>query len=315
MPEAMSNLKKLDYPLVLISQIQRSGGSMISQLFDGHPQVCAHPFEMHIGFPAKWDWRDFDLASSPREWFDQLFEKKVLQFIEEGYAKPGSNRFAAAERFAFDFSVERQKAIFLQCIAEIVDLTQRAIYDCYFAAFFNAWENWQPTGREKVITGFTPRVTMQELSIAKFFRDYPDGRLISCIRDPFSWYASASGHNPRYQDTNVALAEWMASVKAAVQLKRKHPHQVKLLQFSQLLTNPAEVMRNVAEFVGIEYCNLLTIPTYLGQPVRPNSSFNIEQYGINASMADRREHLSKDVERQIQNQADELYRDSLRLCG
>jgi len=33
-------------PLVLISQIQRSGGSLLSQLFDGHPEVHAHPHEL-----------------------------------------------------------------------------------------------------------------------------------------------------------------------------------------------------------------------------------------------------------------------------
>ena len=29
----------VNVPLVLISQVQRSGGTLLSQLFDGHPEV------------------------------------------------------------------------------------------------------------------------------------------------------------------------------------------------------------------------------------------------------------------------------------
>jgi hypothetical protein len=32
---------RVDEPLVLISQIQRSGGTLLNQFFDGHPQVVA----------------------------------------------------------------------------------------------------------------------------------------------------------------------------------------------------------------------------------------------------------------------------------
>jgi hypothetical protein len=41
-------------PLALISQIQRSGGSLLSQLFDGHPEIYAHPDELKIGYPEKY---------------------------------------------------------------------------------------------------------------------------------------------------------------------------------------------------------------------------------------------------------------------
>jgi hypothetical protein len=40
-------------PLVLISQIQRSGGSMLSKLIDGHPQLHVHPSELKLVFDEK----------------------------------------------------------------------------------------------------------------------------------------------------------------------------------------------------------------------------------------------------------------------
>ena len=43
-------------PLVLISQISRSGGTWLSQLFDHHPQVWTHPLELRFGQSRKSDW-------------------------------------------------------------------------------------------------------------------------------------------------------------------------------------------------------------------------------------------------------------------
>ena len=60
-------------PLVLISQIQRSGGSLLSQLFDGHPEVHPHPHELMLGYKKKYVWPRIDLNEPPERWFRVLF--------------------------------------------------------------------------------------------------------------------------------------------------------------------------------------------------------------------------------------------------
>ena len=72
-------VNKLTQPLVLITQIQRSGGTLLSQLLDGHPQVCAHPHELHIGKPMKWDWPMLNMRDSPETWFSCLYETALGQ--------------------------------------------------------------------------------------------------------------------------------------------------------------------------------------------------------------------------------------------
>lgn len=52
-----SNKKYLvdtNQPLILISQIQRSGGTLLSQLFDGHPELYSNPAEITWGYPTKY---------------------------------------------------------------------------------------------------------------------------------------------------------------------------------------------------------------------------------------------------------------------
>ena len=74
----LENFQSVKSPLVLISQIQRSGGSMLSQLFDGHPEVHAHPHELKFGYPRKYDWPPIELVDHPERWFEILFEDIVV---------------------------------------------------------------------------------------------------------------------------------------------------------------------------------------------------------------------------------------------
>ena len=78
-------------PLVLISQVQRSGGTLLSQLFDGHPEVHAHPGELHIG-PGKSHWPALDPDETPEAWFDALFERITLEFVETGLLEDDAGR-------------------------------------------------------------------------------------------------------------------------------------------------------------------------------------------------------------------------------
>ena len=45
------HLVPVDQPLVLISQVSRSGGTLLSQLFAGHPECHVRPGELLIGRP------------------------------------------------------------------------------------------------------------------------------------------------------------------------------------------------------------------------------------------------------------------------
>jgi len=296
-------------PLVLVSEIQRSGGSMLSQLFDGHPSLYAHPFEIHIGHPNKWDWPHFSLQEPAESWFERLFETKILNFIENGYAKPGGNRHAAGERFPFDFDPELQRREFLSLLAVTAPTSQRDILNAYFSSFFRAWTNHRPSGQEQYVTGFTPRVNMNPKSARGFLEDYPDGFMISIVRDPYSWYTSTRQHNHRHADNiELAVNEWIQSTRASIELADDHPEQVFLLTFERLLSHTEPEMRRLAELLDIPFDPCLLTPTYLGNPVRPNSSFQVKDYGVNAAMTERAHLLDKVDHDYITGQALPLYR-------
>ena len=99
----LEHFEPVTAPLVLISQIQRSGGSMLSQLFDGHPEIHAHPHELKIGYPQKHIWPQIDLKESHRRWFEILFEDIVVRHSRYGYKK--------MEKYADTFLFSRSKLI------------------------------------------------------------------------------------------------------------------------------------------------------------------------------------------------------------
>ena len=68
----INHLRPVTEPLALISQIQRSGGSLLSQLLDGHPELDANPHEWKIGYPNKYRWPKLNLNDDPKQWSETL---------------------------------------------------------------------------------------------------------------------------------------------------------------------------------------------------------------------------------------------------
>jgi hypothetical protein len=288
----LENITPVTAPIALISQIQRSGGSLLSQLFDGHPQIHAHPDELKIGHPKKYMWPKVDLNDHPQRWFKLLFEENVIKHFREGYKKGHKSE----KRFAFIFLPSLQKEIFLKYLDSLASKTQRDVLDAYMTSYFGAWLNYQNFhSPKKFITGFTPRMAMIPDSMASFFEIYPDGRLISVIRDPKNWFPSAFRHvdkKRKYADIHQALSQWKQSAQSMVDNKEKYGDRACIIKFEDLISDTASVMRRLAEFLAIEFDDILLTPTFNKSPIAANTSFKIETPGIMTATLNRYKTLS-----------------------
>jgi hypothetical protein len=273
------NIHPVMSPLVLISQIQRSGGSLLSQLFDGHPEVHPHPHELMIGYKKKYVWPRIDLNEHPKRWFRILFENTVIKHTIEGYKKGKEDK----ESFPFIFNPYLQNKIFLEYIDSVQPpLTLRTVLDAYMTSYFGAWFNNQNyDGKKKFVTAFTPRLSMKKENMDIFFEVYPDGRLISLIRDPKNWFPSAHRHGPKlYGDLQLAILQWKESAQAMLLNKKQYNDRVRLIKFEDLVTNTEAVMRYLAKFLDIEFEDILTVPTFNKLPIKAHTSFKVENHGI-----------------------------------
>jgi hypothetical protein len=184
----LAHATPLRAPLVLISQAHRSGGTLLSQLFDGHPALAAHPHELKIGYPTPEHWPPLDPGLGPEANFRMLFEARTIRLMRLGYTKREQDR----ERRSF-FNVPRlQYSLFRHLFETAPPANPRRLLDHFFTAYFNAWLNYQGNLEQKRwITAFAPRLANQEANVAGFFDSYPNGRLIQLVRDPKTWYRSA----------------------------------------------------------------------------------------------------------------------------
>ena len=299
-------------PLVLISQVQRSGGTLLSQLFDGHPELHAHPHELKIGYPTKYTWPKVDLSDNPNRWLETLFEYSVLSHFRKGYKKEKRRDDA----FLFLFLPSVQRGIFLDYLGSIESLTLRDVFDGYMTSYFGAWLNNQNSyGQKRFITAFTARLAMSKDNMESFFEIYPDGRLISIIRDPKNWYPSAIRHKPRVcKDIREGVDLWKKGAQAMLWNKKRYGDRVCILTFEDLIRKTESVMRCLAELLKIKFEDILLEPTFNKYPIRANTSFEADKNGIIDSTLNRYKTLAPDELEFIENMTKDLHEEVLGLA-
>jgi hypothetical protein len=313
----LSQLVPVKVPIALISQIQRSGGSLLSQLFDFHPQLHAHPHELKTGYPKKYIWPDINLSQSPNRWFNILFEESVIRHLQEGYKKEPSS----ATTFPFIFVPYLQKKIFFSFFKQLDSIQLRDVFNAYMTSYFGAWiDNKNYNGDKKYITGFTPRLSETKLNMEMFFNIYPDGRLISIIRNPKNWFPSALRHNrkikkDKYSDIHIALGQWKQNTGAMIRNKEVFKEKVCIIRFEDLIQKTERVMKHLSQFLEIEYNKILLMPTFNGIPIAANTSFDENKEGILSNTVERHKTLSSREIGIIEQETGDLYDRVLKQAG
>jgi hypothetical protein len=308
----LEHTRPVTAPLALISEIQRSGGTLLSQLFDGHPELHAHPHELKIGYPTKYTWPKLDLKDAPDRWLETLFEYSVLSHFKKGYKKEKKRDDA----FLFLFLPSVQREIFLDYVGSIDSLTLRDVFDGYMTSYFGAWLNNQNSyGQKRFITAFTARLAMTSDNMESFFEIYPDGRLISIIRDPKNWYPSAIRHKPRIcRGIRDGIELWKKSAQSMLRNKDRHGDSVCILTFEDLISKTESVMRYLAKFLEIKFKNILLEPTFNRYSIRANTSFESDKNGIINSTLQRYKTLAPAELEFIETSSRELYGQVLSLA-
>ncbi len=303
-------------PLVLVSQVERSGGTLLSQLFDGHPECHAHPQELHIGYPKKRHWPPLDLGR-PETWFGILYEKAPGKHLESGYRKSPSP--GGVDVFPFLFSPRLQREIFAACVAERAIERERDVLDCYFTSYFNAWlDNHNLyTGPKQVVTGFTPQLVLDLANVERYLEAYPDGTLVSIVRDPRAWYSSAREHRPaRHAIPDESLRLWCRSARAALDAAERFAGHVLVVVYERLVTETESVMGRLSGRLGIAMSAELLTPTFNCRPIRADSSYEVHEHGVLPDRVDAyRGRLDSSTIARIDELAGDLYERACDAAG
>ena len=309
------NVIAADQPLALICQAQRSGGTLLGRLFDDHPQCHTHPYELQIGYPKPHVWPDLQLDEEPRRWFAKLEEDYLDTLYRKGKRRiplkaPGES---TRESIPFLLPPEFQRTLFLDEVERRAPITsEREILDCYMTSLFNGWLDNQNLRRveKRWVVAFSPRRAWGG-GLDRHFEIYPDGRLISILRDPWSWFASALGRDPK-ADPSGLLDAWKRSAREMLTADERFGEQVMIVRFDELLLDTPATMRRLAEFLAIEFDDCLTVPTFNGYAVGANSSYGERRTGVVTDPVERyKEILSAEQQELIRSECEELHQKGL----
>jgi hypothetical protein len=302
----LRGLVPVDQPLLLISQAQRSGGTLLLRLLDGHPQCHVAPFQL----------RGIDEAAKrapiqAEEAWKAFYDPKLAERFHRGHRQHKHDVLRHEEVFPFELEPSLQRAIYHACTGRIGDPAARAFANCYFTSYFNAWLDYGNlgTGNKRWVVGFEPGVA-RSLRRRRAVRSlYPDGKMVSIVRDPWSWFASARRWEGRWTDRERALNHWCEVGKGTLKVRKTYKTDLCILRFEDLLANTEETLRRLAAWLGIEFRPGLLQPTFNGSPIRANTSFDDVGTTVSTRPLERgRDELTDGDVAYIQERAGEIYR-------
>ena len=277
------------HPFLMISQVQRSGGSMFAQLLDNHPEFLVFPGEIHVAKP-KSDWPRVDPARHPSITFRKLVDHRCIEYARKGFYKT----IRGTQRQDFPYDVAAHHDLFCALFRERRPETARDVLDLFFTSFFAAWDRGDndPLAPQPVsyYAGFAAVMAANGDAVDRFFRDYPDGHLVSIIRNPRNWLPSAVNKpksRSQFNGTEKALGVWRRSAEGMRRNAERYPGKVTLLEFERLISDTETVMRRFARRLGLDYDPTLAIPTFNGEPLESNSTFTTVKGFVDDSVLKR----------------------------
>jgi hypothetical protein len=138
-----------------------------------------------------------------------LWDPKLAHRYEEGHRQRKNAVLDDADTFSFELEPERQRKIFDACARRVRRSDPAQPLRLLLHLVLQRLERLRELeGEKRWLVGFEPGVA-RSLARRTAVRDiYPDGLVISVLRDPWTWYASAKRWEPRWSEREAAIAHW-----------------------------------------------------------------------------------------------------------
>jgi uncharacterized protein YkuJ len=103
------------------------------------------------------------------------------------------------------------------------------------------------------------------------------------------------------------MSQWQESAQAMLRNKERYGDRVCLVKFEDMVSKTEPVMRYLAEFLNIEFDDILLVPTFNTLPIKAHTSFNVENHGILNSTLSRYKTLTGEELDTIERMTGETY--------
>lgn len=254
-----------DSKFIMIGAMYENGGNVTQRFLDGHPELYVYPYESQVGtklvqdqyssmFPLKYRWPTFPLAGSIGDDYEMIIDEEckvrtktpfVSKFRDEPIALMDSER----------------KQIFIEKMAS-QDRTSGNIVEGFFHSTFEAWKDFQTSGRNRIYVGYSPIITVDT---ERIFADLPGSHFIHVVRNPFSAYAETK-KRPVPMSLKDYISAWVINQYYALMYNEKYPEHFSIIRFEDLIEDSKSAFMDVCNKAGFSNdCDTLLFPSWNGK--------------------------------------------------
>jgi hypothetical protein len=254
-----------DFRLLMIGAMYENGGNTSHRFLDGHPELFVYPFESQVGtrlvndymtslFPVKYRWPTFALHSTPAQDYHAIID-------EEGKVRSRTPQVSKFRHMPFGMDDEDRKRIYCDYIQKI-GRSRGNNMEAFFRATFDAWKDYDRTGKEKVWVGYSPIITVDA---AEILGDLAQGHVLHIVRNPWSAYADTTRRPvPLPLSTYVTL--WNLNQYFALLSRELFPGRCHIVRTEDVMADSKKALRPVCEALGIDPdAKSLTYPSWNGK--------------------------------------------------
>jgi hypothetical protein len=248
----------------MIGAMYENGGNTTHRFLDGHPQLYVYPFESQIGtslvhdymssmFPLKYRWPTFALHATPFQDYKAIID-------EEGKVRARTPNVSKFRHEPFEMNDDERCAIYERIIGEIGRSRPNNV-EAFFRATFEAWKDYNRTGREQVYVGYNPIIGVDA---DKILNDMPQAHVLHIVRNPWSAYADTKKRAVPLSLEHYMLG-WTMNQYYALLFQKKYPDRMHVIRIEDVLAGPKATLGALCEKLGLEAADTLSYPSWNGK--------------------------------------------------
>jgi len=252
-----------DFRLLMIGAMYENGGNTTHRLLDGHPALLVYSFESQLGtrlvtdrmaslFPVKYRWPVFALDASPEADYRAIID-------EECKVRARTPQVSKFRDWPFVFDDEARCRRYVELV-EASGRSRGANVEAFFRATFDAWENLERNGSERVLVGYSPILTVDANLV---LGDLPTAHFLHVVRNPWSAYADTKRRPVPLPLADYMLC-WMINQYFATLFAEEFPGRFHIVRTEDVMADPAATLGAVLARMGLEQAESLATPSWNG---------------------------------------------------
>lgn len=258
-----------NFNLVMVSAGFEHGGNVTHRHLDGHSKLLVYPFESQLGsrnfndFLAsvervQYRYPEFPEGMEAGELYEQMIDEEMKTFLR----KKNGSKFKDAD---CQLDEKDRVAEFKRILGDKPPHSRAKVIEAFFRSTFTAWKNYYVKPAEGMhYVGYSPAIG---IDADRLVRDFPNVRIMHIVRNPFSAYRDTK-RRPFPQPLSKYLITWNIYHSTVEMFAKLYPKNVRIFRYEDLVENKEKFMREVADFIGVEFEPSMLYPSWNGVEIK-----------------------------------------------